>query len=280
MLVLNVGRWCTNLFSPHFQVCLLTSTHFTLLLRRLKDVSASHQSGTQPCWHKEENWKEKSLRAIWVSMSPLLCHSFVWINDFTRHFPLLWTLVGIVLHSTVLCSKNGIEFEILKYYKYATRNSFPAAQRKKEREGETGRVTTTLLFMLTQSDTPSSFLCPQLHTFIQSIKLSFNSLPSSNHVLTHCPPITQDFFLMHFVSLSCSFCAVQYQLSVSVTSYSKPYTSVHSSVLASFEPLAHSHPRKHTVCWVIHMWVCQKWMHARVLVCMHACNTPSDLSLC
>lgn len=65
---------------------------------------------------------------------------------------------------------------------------------------------------------------------ITSINLSLTpSLHPS--MLTPFSPTTHELFLMHFVSLSCSLCAYSTQLSISVTSYSKLYTSVHSSVL-------------------------------------------------
>lgn len=73
----------------------------------------------------------------------------------------------------------------------------------------------------------SSLSLNTTHKWVSSFDPSsifFNSLPSFLHlsILTHFSPTTHG-LLMHFVSLSCFLCAVLYQRSVSVTSYSKPY---------------------------------------------------------
>lgn len=72
---------------------------------------------------------------------------------------------------------------------------------------------------------PPNTLIPLSHLIHQSINLSITpSLPPFVCTQPYLPT-THALFLMHFVSPSCFFYAVQYRLFISVTSYSKVYTT-------------------------------------------------------
>lgn len=90
-------------------------------------------------------------------------------------------------------------------------------------------TSSNLLSLCPVSTVSEHFPRLSLSSFDHPSVLTPTALPPSSIDTQH-----HESFLMHFVSHADSVYLVQYLLSVSVTFYSKLYTSVHSSVLGSF----------------------------------------------